>query len=992
MDFIPERLKLALAASPEIQGFVLSTVASCAALTKDVPIFFPEYTDHSIRHFRDVLRSADSLISDQAHRTITTEDAAGLIIAVCLHDLGMHLTFDGFKSLVERSQRFPPANIVIPRIDSETWPELWQEFLKRAVRWDGAKRAEIFGNALQDVVPPPSDERQLTFADRLTIGEFLRMHHARLAHEIAIAGFPGANGRIEVVPHSSFSELKDLFGLIARSHGIPLRRSVGYLAFFHQREFQSVHPGFLMVVLRIADYLQIDAQRAPGERLSVQSLKSPISQREWNVHAAIRNISVHEDDPESLFIDAQPKNVLTFIRLRNLLADLQSELEVSWAVLGELYGRYPKLRPLTIDLRRVNSSLDDPERFGATVPYIPIQCNFTISRPDILTLLVGPLYGHNPHFAVRELIQNAVDACRERTDIGKHTSSAKVARNLNPKTTVSVALEKGEKGAWFLSVSDNGVGMSPDTVINYFLKVGASYRTSGEWTRLHTDGGKGLKSRIIRSGRFGIGMLAAFILGEEIEVETQHIFSDRYPGLKFTASLRSDAIELIKIRRAPGTSIRIRLNSSSLDTLLQAIKSAIKSDDKSDASADTASDESDWRYRSLPRFPNQIYYLNDPDLDISVDGKQIIRKMLLPNVGEQLPLGWHRLRTSGLDDFHWFYDRREFFEYNHGRIALNGLALGYLQREDKWDFKGGFKLPVPNISIFDRQNKLGVNLTRTGFSDPSPSFQKDLLEDVIRDVLAAMLIVPEDLFRDLNRETRNFSYGPWGWLGDFRLHYMFSQEGYSFVHPAFLKRGVSLTALEIDVPNGADLKRLISLLPREGLCCVIPSFPVRAAREAHFYLFAKHESSREKGLNRKRLRVFVRPEALTSAWSSDRQLAQLSKMQVERKNRHWACLVDQARGPSVFPLKLIGPELDSLNVHLAQEIEIRRPDGRSDSNKSLWRLVRTYLGAGCWIPFSMEMRRKKFKKAYRDLAKNMEMHQALLKDQETQADSSKKRK
>jgi hypothetical protein len=55
--------------------------------------------------------------------------------------------------------------------------------------------------------------------DRVLIGEFIRRHHARLAHEIALVGVPGPTGnaiQLNALP----PDLADLAGLIARSHGL----------------------------------------------------------------------------------------------------------------------------------------------------------------------------------------------------------------------------------------------------------------------------------------------------------------------------------------------------------------------------------------------------------------------------------------------------------------------------------------------------------------------------------------------------------------------------------------------------------------------------------------------------------------------------------------------------------------------------------------------------------------------------------------------------
>jgi hypothetical protein len=129
----------------------------------------------------------------------------------------------------------------------------------------------------------------------------------------------------------------------------------------------------------------------------VRSLKSPVSLREWHIHTAIRNISVEEDDPEEIFIDAQPPDVETYIRTKELLSGLQTELDASWAVLGEAYGRHDRLRELQLSLRRVRSNLDDVTSFAKTVSYIPARASFEPAGVEMLRLLIKPLYHEDVH-------------------------------------------------------------------------------------------------------------------------------------------------------------------------------------------------------------------------------------------------------------------------------------------------------------------------------------------------------------------------------------------------------------------------------------------------------------------------------------------------------------------------------------------------------------------------------------------------------------------
>jgi molecular chaperone HtpG len=58
---------------------------------------------------------------------------------------------------------------------------MWAEFLSQAARFDGRKLTELFGNS-EPIHRPSPDPAKWELRDRLLIGEFIRRHHARLAH------------------------------------------------------------------------------------------------------------------------------------------------------------------------------------------------------------------------------------------------------------------------------------------------------------------------------------------------------------------------------------------------------------------------------------------------------------------------------------------------------------------------------------------------------------------------------------------------------------------------------------------------------------------------------------------------------------------------------------------------------------------------------------------------------------------------------------------
>ena len=520
--------------------------------------FFTEYTDHGPKHVSGLLLAASSLIPDATLQDLSPADVTVFALAAILHDVGMHLTEDGFVSLIN------PATTreLLEGLGDKPWHEIWDEFLDEASHFDEKRIWQLFGDGNLRAVKRPSDDwQEWDYRDRKIIGEFIRRHHPRLSHEIAVFGVPGpGNLRLEGVDPL----LLDLVGFVARSHGLSLRDCFGYLDdHFHLREFRGAHPIYLMVLLRIADYLQVQSDRAPKDYLQVQSLRSPLSAAEWKSHDAIVSITTQELDPEVIVIDARPKDIKTYLSLKRLFEGIQAELDASWAVLGEVYGRF---NGMPIRLRRVRSSLDNKEKFARSVKFIPRPAALTVSKnaSKLLSLLVEPLYGNHPEIAIRELLQNAVDAVRERNDylLRREPEFSDFALHRAPQSkknvdAIVVSVEKRADGSHCLIVSDGGIGMTADTITDYFLTAGASFRESEFWRKHHTAEGH---SRVMRSGRFGIGVLACFLVGNTVKVRTRHISCPPNEAIQFEINPLEEVFELRKTTAPIGTRIEIDIS------------------------------------------------------------------------------------------------------------------------------------------------------------------------------------------------------------------------------------------------------------------------------------------------------------------------------------------------------------------------------------------------------------------------------------------------
>lgn len=434
---------------------------------------------------------------------------------------------------------------------------------------------------------------------------------------------------------------------------------------------------------------------------------------EWSVHHSIVEIRDHEGDAEAKFVVANPPDVRTFLRVQELLQGLQHDLDTSWAVLGEVYSRQGNLKNLGIRLRRVHSNLDDLRGFRGSVGYVPDHFAFETAGVELLKKLVGPLYGDRPEVGIRELLQNAVDAVNER-DLLNPTPGGGSGSKGGREPEVTVRVERIRDGECWVTVQDRGIGMTDAVLRSYFFRVGASFRESDSWRRTFAPGGI---PKVVRSGRFGIGVLAAFLLGDRIDVLTRHVEARPDEALAFSASIDDEIIEVKRASRPePGTTVRVQVSES--------VSAKLREDGGKDWH---------WYRWDIPRIERYI--------DENGDLPRLTR---LPGPGADLPEEWHRLETTDFDDMIWTFGRAP-------RIVCNGLNIGSsasstgLSREFHWDedpTRHDVTLPikVPCISVCDRQGRFPVDLQRFDIVGHRYPFDDDLLADVTRDYCAFCLV------------------------------------------------------------------------------------------------------------------------------------------------------------------------------------------------------------------------------------------------------------
>lgn len=717
MIVIPSRFKELLNKKSTLSGTVDIAIEDFGMWFHDNKLeFFPEYTDHGINHINNVLDSAESIITDNSWKHITPEDIFVLILSVLLHDCAMHLNADNFIHLIN-NEKYPQKKSRFVQNDTP-WKILWEEFMAEALRWDAKKLNAIFNDKtpLKRFEISDSEKLLLTTKDKMLIGEFLRRNHSRLGHEIALNGVPISNSETISINFDN-EKLLDIAGLIARSHNYELRDAVDLLPKNQKKQYLECHIPFIMGILRIADYIQIQSARAPKQLLKIKKLVSPISRAEVYKHISIEEIHTNDDDPEALFVQVEPDSVKTFILLKELFSNIQEEIDAFWALIGEVYGLAKNLNVFGIEIRRIKSNIDNIKTFieENNPAFVPEKLSFKSAEAEMLNLLVKPLYGDKPEVGIRELLQNAIDACRERYNylLNHNKTLAEEYKNL---AAVKISIDRFENDKYILIIEDNGIGMSLHVLKNYFLNIGASFRNSDSWKKENTD--ENGKSKIYRTGRFGVGVLAAYLLSDEIEVSTQYINDTE--GYTFLCKVEDEFITMSKKIQNIGTKVSIIIEKDTYDKLLK------------DNYGDSNYARWDW------------FCLQWPLVERSLNGKILKQEFNIINANEKTPKGYHRIESPEYNDVLWSYaleKNTRWYNRKFEGLICNGIKVkdNLYGLELKISNSPTIIVETPALIIFDQDGLLPLNLQRDDLVTNQLTFIEVLMESISIDFVNTLV-------------------------------------------------------------------------------------------------------------------------------------------------------------------------------------------------------------------------------------------------------------
>ncbi len=441
----------------EVSQNIISVVCKAAPLLERVSENMPEFTLHNANHSIHVIENIERIVPYETLEQLNAIEISILIYAAYLHDIGMTSSPDEQKQIIETDSEFKKL------LTSKE--ELYQKL---------------------EVAKNQGDNQTASNIENKIFTDFLRRNHVQRAHKI--------------IKEYEFDSKISWRGIsyckwvtaVCNSHGLPVKdlyntKSCPNDTFVIDK---PVNVQYLAIIFRLADKLDIDPERTPKHLFYYINPKDEVSIKEWKKHLSITGFQI---TPEKVKIVADCKHPEQERTLREFIKTIDKELEDSDRLISSYRDKLGKKYILKL------AEPVDADIHSNGYEYSNFR--FELDYRRVLDLLMGEgLYG-DPVVALRELLQNSVDAVRYRESLEKREGNGYTP-------CIEVSLKNNE-----LTIEDNGIGMDEKIFENYFMKVGRSYYQSVEFRQKNLD--------VDPVSEFGIGILSVFMIADKFTVESR---------------------------------------------------------------------------------------------------------------------------------------------------------------------------------------------------------------------------------------------------------------------------------------------------------------------------------------------------------------------------------------------------------------------------------------------------------------------------------------
>jgi Histidine kinase-, DNA gyrase B-, and HSP90-like ATPase len=457
------------------------------------PLGNEEFTDHDLAHSARIVERIGKLLPKSSK--LNQPELYILLLAALLHDLGMWVARSeasqwlNDEDFLAHCRRYQPQEFQLVERMLNSEPRRWMGILGLQRLAAGFARAHHPERLAALLLGEAEDAHQIAlqlFVDKA----FLR----------AVAVVSEAHGwERERVLESDDLEPLEIGGVL-------------------------VNLRYLAVLLRLGDLLDLGEGRVSSLLWAYLSPLNPLSEAHWRKEKTLQVVRLEPDliRIEGTF-DVDQEGVVAadaYALACDWLQWLQKEIDQCALLLPSRMD--PKLRKrctfgdLKLDYKAVRAK-------GLVLGG---ELSFNLGRDRIIALLGDEIYTQGCVF-VRELLQNAMDATRvqmvrdrDREPAWQHLPReapwlwpAEITGREDYAIEVTTRTESSAGVNYVVfSIRDQGIGMSPRQIKDYFLQVGKSYYTSTQFRKEYSHP---------PISRFGIGFLSCLTVADRIEITTR---------------------------------------------------------------------------------------------------------------------------------------------------------------------------------------------------------------------------------------------------------------------------------------------------------------------------------------------------------------------------------------------------------------------------------------------------------------------------------------
>ncbi|MGW4812844.1 wHTH domain-containing protein [Kitasatospora cineracea] len=381
--------------------------------------------------------------------------------------------------------------------------------------------------------------------------------HADLAEPAAVtallAALPGAELRAALTPLT----VRTALGGLRRGAGVANRE---FLHDLTERELidceghQTVRPPRLVLLTALAYALAVEATALPeivADHLGIQDpvllpqLLSTLREMHWG------------GSPGLPVLRAECHHEAVAEALREYVAHADELLHAVQRTLGSEAVTGLPLRLSSANVAPAPGTFKESARFR-------------LNERQMRSLLMGEQLYHDRDLAVRELYQNALDACRYRKARADYLVRKAGGESSGYRGLITLEQGVDEQGRPYLECRDNGIGMGEAELRGVFSKAGERFAEQQELLEERALWqGVDPPVELYPNSRFGIGVLSYFMLAERMTVTTCRMGRDSGLGPELAASIHGPG-HLFRItpqataRTEPGTAVRLYLDEGVL--------------------------------------------------------------------------------------------------------------------------------------------------------------------------------------------------------------------------------------------------------------------------------------------------------------------------------------------------------------------------------------------------------------------------------------------